>query len=153
MANGGVRSTLNPNAPLFIPASFRQVEDFSPEWWFLVKTSLWFRDHWINEHQDQETFDGGNEDDDDTEFSSLEEELEEVMLEMEAAEQATSLASLKKDKSDADITAMVKSLSLEVPGNGRVSPRTSFEPAKHKEKPLKCLSPKCSPRRIIQQPR
>lgn len=99
VANGGVRSTLNPNAPLFIPASFRQVEDFSPEWWFLVKTSLWFRDHWINEHQDQETFDGGNEDDDDTEFSSLEEELEEVMLEMEAAEQAASLASLKKDKS------------------------------------------------------
>ena len=43
-------SSLNPNAPLFIPAAYRQVEDFSPEWWELVKTTAWFRDHWSREH-------------------------------------------------------------------------------------------------------
>ncbi|KAL5217083.1 hypothetical protein ABZP36_017767 [Zizania latifolia] len=44
-------SSLNPDAPLFIPAAFRQVEDFSPQWWDLVKTTAWFRDHWFHEHQ------------------------------------------------------------------------------------------------------
>jgi len=44
-------SSLNPNAPLFIPAAYRQVEDFSPEWWELVKTTAWFRDHWFHQHQ------------------------------------------------------------------------------------------------------
>ncbi|RCV14376.1 hypothetical protein SEVIR_2G433100v4 [Setaria viridis] len=44
-------SSLNPNAPLFIPAAYRQVEDFSPEWWELVKTTAWFRDHWFRQHQ------------------------------------------------------------------------------------------------------
>ncbi|KAL5197435.1 hypothetical protein ABZP36_000947 [Zizania latifolia] len=44
-------SSLNPNAPLFIPAAFRKVEDFSPEWWELVKTTAWFRDHWFRQHQ------------------------------------------------------------------------------------------------------
>ncbi|XP_015690308.1 protein EARLY RESPONSIVE TO DEHYDRATION 15-like [Oryza brachyantha] len=44
-------SSLNPDAPVFIPAAFRQVEDFSPQWWDLVKTTAWFRDHWFHEHQ------------------------------------------------------------------------------------------------------
>uniref|UniRef100_J3MNS6 Ataxin-2 C-terminal domain-containing protein n=1 Tax=Oryza brachyantha TaxID=4533 RepID=J3MNS6_ORYBR len=44
-------SSLNPNAPLYIPAAYRQVEDFSPEWWELVKTTAWFRDHWFRQHQ------------------------------------------------------------------------------------------------------
>jgi hypothetical protein len=43
-------STLNPDAPLFIPAAFLQVEDFSPQWWDLVTTTAWFRDHWSREH-------------------------------------------------------------------------------------------------------
>ncbi|CAL5061186.1 unnamed protein product [Urochloa decumbens] len=47
-------SSLNPNAPLFIPAAYRQVEDFSPEWWELVKTTAWFRDHWFRQHQQHE---------------------------------------------------------------------------------------------------
>ena len=50
----GRRSTLNPNAPLFIPAAFRQVEDFSPEWWQLITTSTWFRDYWLSQHQEVE---------------------------------------------------------------------------------------------------
>ena len=44
-------SSLNPNAAPFIPAAFRRVEDFSPEWWELVKTTAWFRDHWFRQHQ------------------------------------------------------------------------------------------------------
>ncbi|KAL8191751.1 hypothetical protein R6Q57_028482 [Mikania cordata] len=46
------RSTLNPNAPLYIPAVVRQVEDFSPEWWQLVKTSTWFHDYWLSQRED-----------------------------------------------------------------------------------------------------
>lgn len=50
------RSTLNPNAPLFIPAALRQVEDFSPEWWQLVTTSTWYRDYWLSQNQDEDGF-------------------------------------------------------------------------------------------------
>jgi len=46
-----VASSLNPDAPLFVPAAFRQVEDFSPQWWDLVKSTAWFRDHWYRQHQ------------------------------------------------------------------------------------------------------
>ncbi|URE37565.1 polyadenylate-binding protein-interacting protein [Musa troglodytarum] len=51
------KSMLNPNAPLFIPMAFQQVEDSSAEWWELVKTTTWFREHWLRQRQDQETFD------------------------------------------------------------------------------------------------
>ncbi|KAL2228197.1 UNVERIFIED_CONTAM: Protein EARLY RESPONSIVE TO DEHYDRATION 15 [Sesamum indicum] len=63
LVSGG-RSTLNPNAPLFIPAAVRQVEDFSPEWWNLVTTSTWFRDYWLSQHQGEDIFgaeDEGND--------------------------------------------------------------------------------------------
>jgi len=46
-----VASSLNPDAPLFVPAAFQQVEDFSPQWWDLVKSTAWFRDHWYQEQQ------------------------------------------------------------------------------------------------------
>lgn len=59
----GGRSTLNPNAPLFIPAAFRQVEDFSPEWWQLITTSTWFRDYWLSQHQEEEILSTHNADD------------------------------------------------------------------------------------------
>ncbi|KAG6771224.1 hypothetical protein POTOM_022571 [Populus tomentosa] len=52
LVSGG-RSTLNPDAPLFVPAAYRQVEDFSPEWWQLVTTTTWFRDYWLSQHQDE----------------------------------------------------------------------------------------------------
>lgn len=55
LVSGG-RSTLNPNAPLFIPAAMRQVEDFSPEWWDLVTTSTSFRDYWLSQHQGEDIF-------------------------------------------------------------------------------------------------
>lgn len=64
VASGAIKSTLNPNAPLFIPAAYQQVEDFSPEWWDLVKTNTWFREYWFHEHQELETFDGDEEEED-----------------------------------------------------------------------------------------
>ena len=42
-------STLNPNAPMFVPLAYRMVEDFSDEWWALVQSSPWFRDYWLQE--------------------------------------------------------------------------------------------------------
>ncbi|PSR93237.1 Polyadenylate-binding protein-interacting protein [Actinidia chinensis var. chinensis] len=42
-------STLNPNAPVFVPLAYRAVEDFSDQWWALVRSSPWFRDYWLQE--------------------------------------------------------------------------------------------------------
>ncbi|XP_015973749.1 protein EARLY RESPONSIVE TO DEHYDRATION 15 [Arachis duranensis] len=42
-------STLNPNAPMFVPLAYRTVEDFSDQWWELVHSSPWFRDYWLRE--------------------------------------------------------------------------------------------------------
>ncbi|KAK1428876.1 hypothetical protein QVD17_17716 [Tagetes erecta] len=58
-----LRSTLNPNAPLFVPAAVRQIEDFSPEWWELVTTSTWFHDYWLSQQQDEDGFFGYTQDD------------------------------------------------------------------------------------------
>lgn len=55
LVSGG-RSSLNPYAPLFIPAAVQQVEDFSPEWWNLVTTATWFKDYWLNQHQGEDIF-------------------------------------------------------------------------------------------------
>jgi hypothetical protein len=41
--------TLNPDAPLFLPASYVAAEDFSPEWWCLVHTCPSFRAHWLQD--------------------------------------------------------------------------------------------------------
>ncbi|GAU17930.1 hypothetical protein TSUD_330540 [Trifolium subterraneum] len=56
LVSGGGRSTLNPNAPLYIPAAFRHVEDFSPEWWQLVTTLTWYHDYWVSQQNDDEGF-------------------------------------------------------------------------------------------------
>ncbi|XP_019192345.1 PREDICTED: protein EARLY RESPONSIVE TO DEHYDRATION 15-like [Ipomoea nil] len=42
-------STLNPNAPIFVPSAYRAVEDFSDQWWDLIRNSPWFRDYWLRE--------------------------------------------------------------------------------------------------------
>lgn len=42
-------STLNPNAPMFVPSEYREVEDFSEQWWDLVHSSPWFRHYWLHE--------------------------------------------------------------------------------------------------------
>lgn len=56
------RSTLNPDAPLFVPAAVRQVEDFSTEWWKLVTTSTWFHDYWLSQQQGEYGFFGNTAD-------------------------------------------------------------------------------------------
>ncbi|KAG0484043.1 hypothetical protein HPP92_012127 [Vanilla planifolia] len=168
--SGGGRSILNPNAPLFIPAALQQVEDFSPEWWELVKTTPWFRDHWFRQHQDQENFDGEEEEDDvvnllpdsfelgiEEDFLKFEKELEEYGAFGDATQEQYGLVlDAVNDKVkfglETDAEALMKRLSLKSPKNG-VSTKTLVEPAKYKEKPAQVVSPKFTPRRIIHQPR
>lgn len=84
MANASVASTLNPNAPLFIPSSFQvitevmpewNVEDFSPEWWNLVQTSPEFCEFWMREYEGSET--------DDLFFFLENEEIEDAIVELD----------------------------------------------------------------------
>eukprot|EP00271_Cylindrocystis_brebissonii_P014291 TRINITY_DN35603_c0_g1_i1.p2 TRINITY_DN35603_c0_g1~~TRINITY_DN35603_c0_g1_i1.p2 ORF type:complete len:122 (-),score=25.67 TRINITY_DN35603_c0_g1_i1:1524-1889(-) len=42
-------SALNPAAQDFVPAHFLETEDFSPEWWSLVKVDSAFREYWLRE--------------------------------------------------------------------------------------------------------
>ncbi|GJY76296.1 protein early responsive to dehydration 15 [Tanacetum coccineum] len=63
-------STLNPNAPLFVPAAVRQVEDFSPEWWQLVTNLTWFHDYWLSQQQGENGF-FGNETSDGLDSSDI----------------------------------------------------------------------------------
>ncbi|CAN1177492.1 Protein EARLY RESPONSIVE TO DEHYDRATION 15 [Linum perenne] len=60
----GGRSTLNPDALLFIPAAYKQVEDFSLEWWQLVTTTTWYKDYWISQHQNEEALYNNAQDED-----------------------------------------------------------------------------------------
>jgi len=39
--------SLNPNAPPFIPGAFQKVEEFSPEWYALVKENPAFSNYWL----------------------------------------------------------------------------------------------------------
>ncbi|KAF2323788.1 hypothetical protein GH714_036925 [Hevea brasiliensis] len=117
----GQRSTLNPNAPVFIPSVYRQVEDFSPEWWELVKTSTWFRDYWLSQHPEG-SFDGsasGNDDVEellpekfdigfDDEFGNLVAQFEElVILNEEKEEKKKPLNGVKMD-----VNGVLKELSI-----------------------------------------
>ncbi|RAL52317.1 unnamed protein product [Cuscuta campestris] len=42
-------SALNPNAPIFVPTAYRAVEDFSDQWWDLIRSSPCFHDYWLRE--------------------------------------------------------------------------------------------------------
>ncbi|WVZ56955.1 hypothetical protein U9M48_007413 [Paspalum notatum var. saurae] len=142
-------SSLNPDAPLFIPAALLQVEDFSPQWWELVTTTAWFRDHWSREH---------------TQLDEMAEELEleaagllpydeedlfydgHAPTAAETAVTAPAAASLKTD-------AVLKALNLTSPKGGD-APRGFHDKPRHAEKPTKYAgSPKSSAPRVIHQPR
>lgn len=158
LVSGG-RSTLNPNAPLFIPAAFRQVEDFSPEWWQLITTSAWYHDYWLSQHQDEDGFyDNGGDDDSDVSnvadllpdtfdldagenFSSIEAQFDEFVMSFESE-----LENVSSPLPANDADALMKNMSV------LRSPKSSMESAKYVEKPAKYVNPKYSPRRI-QQPR
>ena len=44
--------TLNPNAPPFIPGAFQRVEEFSPQWYALVKENPAFSNYWLRARLD-----------------------------------------------------------------------------------------------------
>ncbi|KAF0887863.1 hypothetical protein E2562_004067 [Oryza meyeriana var. granulata] len=148
-------SSLNPDAPLFIPAAFRQVEDFSPQWWDLVKTTAWFRDHWFHEHQQlDEMADSLELHDEDVDLAGLlpddafdEDDLFYDQPQDTVVESPQPPAALKTD-------AVLRALSLVSPKGGE-APRGFREKSWHAEKPTKYAS---SPRsggapRVIHQPR
>ncbi|KAJ1378593.1 Ataxin-2, C-terminal [Sesbania bispinosa] len=162
----GRSSVLNPNAPLFIPAALRQVEDFSPQWWELVKSSTWFRDYWLSQHKDEdfggsgndptnddlenmlpETFDLGIEED----FSFLEKEFEQLAMSYEDQDYP-----FQDDPNDGtrplnglskDAKALLMNLTPKSPKE-RGGPKCG--PAKHLEKPAQHVNIKCLPQRIHQ---
>ncbi|KAL7097803.1 hypothetical protein ACP275_10G166000 [Erythranthe tilingii] len=153
----GVRSSsLNPNAPLFIPAAVRQVEDFSPEWWDLVTTSTWFRDYWLSHNQGEDIF--GEEDDGvigllpdnidldvDEDILNMEAQFEEFLQSAEYDYGRKAVGGVMENGFGKNGDALVKTLSMP-------KQRGVNSPMKYWEKPAKHVSPKYSPR-SIQQPR
>ncbi|KAI3472242.1 hypothetical protein Pfo_029730 [Paulownia fortunei] len=160
----GRRSMLNPNAPLFIPAAVRQVEDFSPEWWNLVTTSTWFRDYWISQHQgedifgeEEDGFDGNNvvgllpdniDLDVDEDILNMEAQFEEFLQSSEAEYGSKTFRGVAENGFGKNSNALVKSLNMPK----QRDPKSPREPMKYWEKPAKYVGPKYSPR-FIQQPR
>ncbi|XP_004513372.1 protein EARLY RESPONSIVE TO DEHYDRATION 15-like isoform X2 [Cicer arietinum] len=158
-------SSLNPNAPLFVPAALRQVEDFSPQWWELVKSSTWFRDYWLSQHEEEdfgesggndtanddmentlsETFDLGIEEED---FNFLENEFEKLVMSNEAQEHPVMDDPVDERKPlhgvNKDASALLKILSPNE--RGVKSPIGS----KQFEKPAQYVNLKCAPQRIHQ---
>ncbi|KAI7754404.1 hypothetical protein M8C21_020083 [Ambrosia artemisiifolia] len=159
------RSNLNPNAPLFIPAAVRQVEDFSPEWWQLVKTSTWFHDYWLNQQQQQGADDVfGNTADDCDIVDMLPDSIDtdEDQLAMEAQydqflqtswmESVNAFGSpvyqqMPSNGLGTEAETLIRSLSL-----SKSTPRSQVEMARYPEKPVKSFSPRIHSQRI-QQPR
>ncbi|KAK9056430.1 hypothetical protein SSX86_023791 [Deinandra increscens subsp. villosa] len=143
----GQSSTLNPNAPLFVPAAVRHVEDFSPEWWDLVTSSPWFHDYWLGQQQGEDGFFGNTQDDfdfmpDDSIFAdedtlTMESEYEQFLILSELESKNTHVSS--------------KGLELVKPMRER-SPKSPVGMTRHWEKPAKPVSPKVRTQRI-QQPR
>ncbi|KAL3637195.1 hypothetical protein CASFOL_019494 [Castilleja foliolosa] len=150
----GARSSLNPNAPLFIPAALRQVEDFSPEWWDLVTTSTWFHDYWVSQNQGEEVFDDQQDRnvvgllpdnidiDVDDDILNMEAQFEEFLQSTDAEHEKKTL----HNGFGTNPGPLVKNVNVQR------SPKTLREPIKFFEKPVKHVSPKYSPR-SIHQPR
>ncbi|XP_047942366.1 protein EARLY RESPONSIVE TO DEHYDRATION 15 [Salvia hispanica] len=160
LVSGG-RSSLNPYAPLFIPAAVQQVEDFSPEWWNLVTTATWFKDYWLNQHQGEDIFGEETDGNDvvgllpdnfdlgiDEDTLNMEAQYEEFLQSAECQNYHGSKAAIGiTDNGFSKNAALVKTLSMPKE-RGYLSPRDVMK----WEKPAKIVSPRCSPR-FIQQPR
>ncbi|GJN31484.1 hypothetical protein PR202_gb19889 [Eleusine coracana subsp. coracana] len=132
-------SSLNPDAPLFIPAAFLQVEDFSPQWWDLVTTTAWFRDHWSREHSHLDDMA------DVLDAAALLPDDDDLFVEDDQS-LTVPAAPLKTD-------AVLKALNLTSPKGGD-APRVFREKPRHAEKPVKHSgSPKVGAPRVIHQPR
>lgn len=115
------RSTLNPNAPLFIPAAFRQVEDFSPEWYQLVKTSTWFHDYWLSQQQQRENEFVGNASNDFDIVDMLPDSIDtdEDMLSMEAQYEQF-LHSSSMETVNAFGSPVYKQMQMPMPSSGKL---------------------------------
>ncbi|CAN1165089.1 Protein EARLY RESPONSIVE TO DEHYDRATION 15 [Linum perenne] len=133
-------STLNPNAPLFVPMAYQAVEDFSDQWWALIQSSPWFRDYWLQENYQDPQSDSADlslpDDldflDDGADFLHFSAKDEDAKKEEEARLNwdMITAGSMKWKKGQADLAR---------------SPRYS-------DKPAKIVNVKMSPR-TIQQPR
>ncbi|KAG8099176.1 hypothetical protein GUJ93_ZPchr0013g34328 [Zizania palustris] len=132
-------SSLNPNAPLFIPAAFRKVEDFSPEWWELVKTTAWFRDHWFRQHQLYEEMEEQRHDDD---VAALLPDDSFDLLDMVDTDD------LFYNPTPGFEAHVLRTLSLNSPRGAEVR-----EPPRHGEKPAQYAGAKGGAPRVIHQPR
>ncbi|PON51200.1 Ataxin-2, C-terminal [Trema orientale] len=156
------RSSLNPNAPLFVPAVLRQVEDFSPEWWELVQTSPWFRDYWLSQNQ-EEDFDGSDNaysDDDAFDIDDMAQDafdlgagegfpiqdidLEKTSHTYEAKGQTELSPAANKNRSQMDVKAILPKSPKEN------WPKWEAAPVKYRERPPQNVSPKFNHRRIHQ---
>ncbi|KAL6523266.1 hypothetical protein OROGR_016869 [Orobanche gracilis] len=155
-------SLLNSNAPLFVPAAMRRVEDFSPEWWDLVTTSASFRDYWISQHQGEDVFGEDGFDDSsvvgllldsidldvDDDILNMEIQFEEFLQSAEADHGKKPFGGATENGFGKSPGALVKSVNMQMQ-RGLKSP---MEPVKWFEKPAKHVIPKHSPH-SIQQPR
>ncbi|CAN1190493.1 Protein EARLY RESPONSIVE TO DEHYDRATION 15 [Linum perenne] len=149
-------SGLNPNAPAFVPAVYQRVEDFSPEWWELVKSSSWFRDYWLSLNPEG-SFDGSDNDDDNVVIADLLPEDFDLMMETAAGDAKED--STKFERSDSlnglivEAKALLRDLNHSPKSPREKSPRSGVEPAKFQMRPV--VNRGGSPRsgRRIQQPR
>jgi len=143
----GRRSTLNPDAPLFIPAAVRQVEDFSPEWWQLVTTSTWYPDYWISQQQQgadgfydngENENGGGHIDVADLLPESFDFDDMEDFFDTDAAEFDQGFDGRMYYQAPSDISfGFGKNGEMVKKSSGNRSPRSIVEPAKYAEKPAK----------------
>ncbi|KAI3801306.1 hypothetical protein L1987_29410 [Smallanthus sonchifolius] len=158
------RSNLNPNAPLFIPAAVRQVEDYSPEWWQLVTTSSWFHDYWLNQQQGEDGLFGNTADDNDIvnmlpdsidtdeDLLSMEGQYEQFLY-SSSMERANSFGSpaykqMPSNSFETEAETLIRSLETKLTPMSQVE----MERARYPEKPVRSFSPKIRSQRI-QQPR
>jgi len=153
-------SALNPDAPMFIPAAFKRVEDYSPEWWELVKTTAWFRDHWFHQHQLYEDLADQDVDDlaallPDDSVDLL--DADDLFYSPPSPQQAQAdLYHYKPAGFGGDMDAVLKTLSLNSPRGGGPVAAPAWSP-RHVEKPLQHVNARSGggggARRAIHQPR
>ncbi|KAI9156109.1 hypothetical protein LWI28_000655 [Acer negundo] len=123
-------STLNPNAPMFIPFAYRTVEDFSDQWWSLIQSSPWFRDYWLQERYFDSQIDDFSLPDLDDLFDDEFQEEEEEEEKDEVSKEIVSMGSSKwkKGRAPFEKPRCVEKAPKIV--NVRVSPRTIQQPRK-----------------------
>ena len=152
MSAVALSSSLNPDAPLFIPEAFRQVEDFSPQWWDLVKSTDWFRDHWFHQHQQLDdmadsllAFEAEVDAFDDDVANLLPDAFDDGLFydhhQQQHSPAVVEAAALKTD-------AVLKALSLTSPKGGDAPRGFREKPTKYAGSPRSASAP-----RVIHQPR